>query len=144
MQLAVWSGPRNLSTAMMYSFANRRDFLAIDEPFYASYLKITGLDHPMRSQIIGSQPTDPKVVVSKFQQMAEKERPHVYQKHMTQHMLPEIPRSWMKNVKNVFLIRHPARVISSFAKKYPNPNLGDIGFVKQKELFLVMHGLKNI
>ena len=135
MQLAVWSGPRNISTALMYSFAQREDFFAIDEPFYAAYLAATGLDHPMREEVIASQPTDPKVVIRTLTQPPSDGAAHMYQKHMTQHMIDVIPRDWMKTVTNVFLLRHPARVISSFSKKYENPTLHDIGFQTQFELF---------
>ena len=135
MQLAVWSGPRNISTALMYSFAQREDFFAIDEPFYAAYLAATGLDHPMREEVIASQPIDPDLVISTLTQPQFHGAAHMYQKHMTQHMIDAIPRVWMKTVTNVFLLRHPARVISSFSKKYKNPTLHDIGFQKQIELF---------
>ena len=135
MQLAVWSGPRNISTALMYSFAQREDFFAIDEPFYAAYLAATGLDHPMREEVIASQPKDPNVVIRTLTQPSCDGAAHMYQKHMTQHMIDAIPRVWMKSVTNVFLLRHPARVISSFSKKYENPTLHDIGFQKQIELF---------
>ena len=135
MQLAVWSGPRNISTALMYSFAQREDFFAIDEPFYAAYLSKTGLDHPMREEVIASQPIDPDVVIRTLTQPPSDGAAHMYQKHMTQHMIDAIPRVWMNTVTNVFLLRHPARVISSFSKKYENPTLHDIGFQKQIELF---------
>ncbi len=130
--LAMWSGPRNLSTALMYSFANRPDFCAIDEPFYACYLDKTGLDHPMRDAIIASQATDPNQVISDLTTPRET---HYYQKHMTQHMLDDIPRSWIEQVTNVFLIRHPYRVLASFSDKYDNPTMDDVGFRQQAELF---------
>ena len=135
MQLAVWSGPRNISTALMYSFAQRKDFVAIDEPFYAAYLTLTGLNHPMREEVIASQPTDPDVVIRTLTERPSEGAAHMYQKHMTQHMIEAISRDWMETSTNVFLLRHPARVISSFSKKYENPMLHDIGFQKQKELF---------
>ncbi len=135
MQLAVWSGPRNISTALMYSFAQRKDFVAIDEPFYAAYLTLTGLNHPMREEVIASQPTDPDVVIRTLTERPSEGAAHMYQKHMTQHMIEAISRDWMETITNVFLLRHPARVISSFSKKYENPMLHDIGFQKQKELF---------
>lgn len=135
MRLAVWSGPRNISTAMMYSFANRSDFEAVDEPFYASYLKYTGLNHPMRDDILNSQPNDPGQVIEMLTKESESGLGNQYQKHMTQHMIPQIPREWMLSVTNVFLLRHPARVVASFAKKYPNPTVNDIGFFQQVALF---------
>ena len=116
MQLAVWSGPRNISTALVCSCAQRKDFGAIDEPFYASYLSLTGLNHPMRDEVIASQPIDPKIVIQHLIDPPRHGPKHMYQKHMTQHMIDAIPRDWIKKVTNVFLIRHPARVIASFSK----------------------------
>lgn len=135
MKLAMWSGPRNLSTAMMYAFGNRSDFAAADEPFYAAYLAQTGLAHPMRDDIIASQSTDPDNVVQGLLGPNPDNAPHVYHKHMAQHMIAGVPRDWLGKVGNVFLIRHPARVVASFAAKYENPTLDDIGFVQQAELF---------
>jgi len=135
MKIAVWSGPRNISTALMYSFSQRKDFAVIDEPFYAAYLSITGLDHPMRGDVMASQSTDPMRVIERLTGDPFESKLHVYQKHMTQHMVPSIPRKWMTDVINVFLIRHPTRVVASFAQKYNHPTQGDIGFQKQTELF---------
>lgn len=134
-KIAMWSGPRNLSTAMMYSFGNRADCAVVDEPFYAAYLEKTGLDHPMRDEILESQSTDSKVVVSELMGENPARKPLYYQKHMTQHMIHGVPRDWMRQVVNVFLIRHPARVIASYAAKRENPTLEDIGFRQQAELF---------
>jgi len=131
----MWSGPRNLSTAMMYAFGARPDFAVVDEPFYAAYLARTGLDHPMRDQIIESQPTDPNTVAATLTGPVPGGKPHFYQKHMTQHMIPGVPRNWFGQVRHVFLIRHPARVVASFGAKYDNPTLADIGFTQQTEIF---------
>ena len=132
MNLAMWSGPRNLSTALMYSFANRSDFQAIDEPFYACYLTKTGLNHPMRDDVLAAQPHDADDVIA---DLIAPRGHHYYQKHMTQHMLPDIPRDWIAQVTNVFLIRHPQRVLASFSAKYDNPTATDIGFKQQLDLF---------
>lgn len=131
----MWSGPRNLSTAMMYSFGARSDFAVVDEPFYAAYLTQTGLDHPLREEIIASQSADPDKVAAMLTGPVPEGRAHFYQKHMTQHMIAGIPRDWMDEVKHVFLIRHPARVVASFGAKYENPTLADIGFTQQTELY---------
>lgn len=131
--IAMWSGPRNLSTAMMYSFGARGDCSVQDEPFYGAYLAMTGLEHPMREDIIASQPNNPSDVVA--QMMDADTQPIHYQKHMTQHMIDGVPRDWMADVTNVFLIRHPARVVASYAKKREGPSLKDIGFQQQAELF---------
>ncbi|MBY6140174.1 HAD family hydrolase [Leisingera daeponensis] len=135
MRISMWSGPRNLSTAMMYAFGNRGDCAVVDEPFYAAYLAKTGLDHPMRAEILESQPRDPEAVVQSLLGPVPAAKPYYYQKHMTQHMIPGVPREWMRKVTNVFLIRHPARVIASYAAKRENPILEDIGFRQQAELF---------
>lgn len=140
MRIAMWSGPRNLSTAMMYSFAARGDCAVVDEPFYAAYLAKTGLDHPMRQEILGSQPQDSDHVATSLCGSNPNDLPLFYQKHMTQHMIPGVPRAWMKDVTNVFLIRHPARVIASYAAKRENPVLEDIGFRQQAELFQEVKG----
>jgi len=134
MRIAMWSGPRNLSTAMMYAFGNRGDCAVADEPFYAAYLAMTGLDHPMRAEILDSQPEDPEAVEAALLGPVPDAKPFYYQKHMTHHMIPGVPRDWMRDVTNVFLIRHPARVIASYAVKRENPTLEDIGFRQQAEL----------
>lgn len=135
MRIAMWSGPRNLSTAMMYAFGARADFAVIDEPFYAAYLARTGLNHPMREEILAAQPTDPAEVVAGLLGPIPGRRAHFYQKHMTQHMITGMPRDWMAQVVNVFLIRHPARVAASFSAKYDNPTVADLGFELQLELY---------
>lgn len=133
MKIACWSGPRNISTAMMYAFGNRADCSAVDEPFYAAYLALTGREHPMGDQILASQPQDPAEVVAAIK--GPDATPHIYHKHMAQHMIPEVPRHWFADMKHVFLIRHPARVVASFSAKYDNPELSEIGFVQQAELY---------
>jgi hypothetical protein len=132
-RIAMWSGPRNLSTAMMYSFGGRKDSTVMDEPFYAAYLAKTGTLHPMQNEILASQFQDPDMVARQL--LAPTDRPIFYQKHMTQHMVDGVPRGWMAHVTNVFLIRHPARVVASYAKKRDGPQLDDIGFRQQVELF---------
>ena len=135
MRIAMWSGPRNLSTAMMYAFANRSDFVAMDEPFYATYLAKTGFDHPMRSEVLAAQPHDPQAVIRSILAPLTGDRPHAYHKHMTQHMITSIPRDWMGDVTNIFLIRHPVRVVASFSDKFENPKLDDLGFSQQTDLY---------
>lgn len=131
----MWSGPRNLSTAMMYAFGNRTDCAVVDEPFYAAYLADTGLDHPMRKEILASQAQDPTVVADSLVTEMPEGKPVYYQKHMTHHMTTVTPRSWMRECVNVFLLRHPARVVASYAAKRENPVLEDIGFAQQAALF---------
>lgn len=132
MRIAMWSGPRNLSTAIMYAFGNRADCTAVDEPFYAAYLAATGLDHPMRTAVLASQSPDADRVAA---DLAEGRPGHRYFKLMTHHMLPDFPRDWMNGAAHVFLIRHPARVVASYTAKREAVSLADIGFVEQVELF---------
>lgn len=133
-RLAMWSGPRNLSTAMMYAFAQRSDTAVWDEPFYAAYLTATGLNHPMKDEIITAGDANPETVISKCLYSVPNNKPLFYQKHMTQHMISSFRRDWILDQTNVFLIRHPARVLASYAKKRNNPTLDDIGFSQQAEL----------
>lgn len=135
MKIAMWSGPRNLSTAMMYAFGARSDCAVWDEPFYAAYLAKTGLDHPMRDEILQAGEQNADKVAARCIGHNPSGKEHFYQKHMTQHMIDGVDRGWMKQMKNVFLIRHPARVIASYAKKRQGPTLDDIGFWQQAELF---------
>lgn len=135
----MWSGPRNLSTAMMRSFSSRPDCKAVDEPFYAAYLKATGLRHPMRDAVIASQPTDPAEVIAQCLEVPSDPDRIVYQKHMTQHMIDGFDTGWMAQVTNVFLIRAPERVLASYAAKTEQVSTTDIGFIRQRELFDEVH-----
>lgn len=132
----MWSGPRNLSTALMRSFEARPDVAEVwDEPFYAAYLAASGEDHPMRAEVLSAQAQDWRVIASAC---AEAEGPPgtiIYQKQMTHHMLPGFGRDWMDAVSNVFLIRAPERVAASYRAKREAVSLEDIGFVQQAELF---------
>ncbi|MBC8037378.1 MAG: HAD family hydrolase [Rhizobiales bacterium] len=129
----MWSGPRNISTAMMYAFGNRPDCVAWDEPFYAFSLVHHGNDHPMREEIIAANDSDWDALVARCTGPASK--PLFYQKHMTHHMLPGYDRSWITKLSNAFLIRSPERVLASYARKWPDVTLRDIGFVEQAEIF---------
>ncbi|MES1201965.1 MAG: HAD family hydrolase [Pseudomonadota bacterium] len=133
-RIAMWSGPRNLSTAMMRSFGARADTTCVDEPFYAAYLARTGFDHPMRDEIIAAYPEDAEAVALRLSE-APVSKPIFYQKHMTHHMLPDMPRAWMGKVRHAFLIRHPARVLASYANKMQSASLEAIGFPQQVALF---------
>ena len=139
MKIAAWSGPRNLSTALMYSFANRADFTVMDEPFYAPYLASTGLNHPMMDSILATHETDAKRVAIVCENDGKK--PHKYMKHMPHHMLNSFPLDWTKACVNIHLIRHPAHVIASYAIKRENPTLEDIGYPQQLALYDRIGGL---
>jgi hypothetical protein len=134
-RIAMWSGPRNLSTALMYAFAARGDCAVKDEPMYGAYLSATGIDHPMRDAVIGSQRPDHLDVAADCLGPIPDGKALFYQKHMTQHLIPAFDRRFIRGLTNVFLIRHPARVVASYARKREQPTLADIGFVRQAELF---------
>jgi hypothetical protein len=134
-RIAMWSGPRNISTAMMRSFENRPDTSVVDEPFYAAYLARTGIDHPMRDEVLAAYSTDWRVAIETVLGPVPQNRPIFYQKHMTHHMLDEFDRSWIARCRNAFLIRAPERVLASYTEKRPEVALADIGFVQQHELF---------
>ncbi len=135
-RIAMWSGPRNLSTAMMRSFGNRADVAQVwDEPFYAVYLAMSGLDHPMRAEILSTQAQDWRQVAAACASVPAGPGRIVYQKQMTHHLLPDIGRDWIAELCNVFLIRAPERVLASYAAKREAVTLEDIGFTQQAELF---------
>ncbi len=135
LRIAMWSGPRNISTAMMRAFGNRPDCAASDEPFYAAYLAVTGLDHPMREAVIASQPKDWRDVVDCLTGPAPEGKPIWYQKHMTHHMVDGFGRGWIDQVANAFLIRAPEAVIASYAQKRGDFSLEEIGLPAQVDLF---------
>jgi hypothetical protein len=141
MRIAMWSGPRNLSTAMMYSFAARGDCAVWDEPFYATYLKLTGLAHPMAEEIIATHGNDAARVGVSCLGSNPDNKPHFYMKHMAQHMVDGVPLDWTEDCVHVHLIRHPARVIASYAAKREDPMLEDIGFTQQLNLFDQLGGV---
>jgi hypothetical protein len=134
-RIAMWSGPRNISTAMMRSFEARGDTAVSDEPFYAAYLARTGIDHPMRDEVMASQPRDPAAVAALLLGPVPGNEPIWYQKHMTLHLLAGDRLDWMGHVRNAFLIRDPTSVLASYALKRDAVTLADIGFVQQRELF---------
>ncbi|CTQ32498.1 hypothetical protein [Jannaschia rubra] len=138
MRLIAWSGPRNLSTAMMYAFGSRPDFEVLDEPFYAAFLKASGADHPMRDAVLADQPTDPEEVAAIC---AAPPKVHSYQKHMAHHMLPGFPMGWAEGAVHLHLIRHPARVIASYGAKRAEATEADIGFAAQAALYDRIGGL---
>jgi Sulfotransferase domain len=134
-RIAMWSGPRNISTAMMRSWGNRADTFVCDEPFYAHYLQATGRDHPGADEVIANGETDWRNVVQRLTRDIPEGKHIFYQKQMTHHLLPQIDRAWLRVVTNCFLIRDPREVIVSYIKKNNDPTLEDIGFVQQAEIF---------
>ena len=140
LRIAMWSGPRNISTAMMRAWENRGDCAVSDEPLYAAYLATTGLDHPMRDEVIAAGDTDWRGVVCYLLGPVPGDRPIWYQKHMTHHLLPgmlsqESGRAWIAQLANVLLIRDPREVIVSYLKARTTVTAEDIGLPQQVELF---------
>lgn len=131
----MWSGPRNISTAMMRSWENRGDCSVSDEPLYAHYLAATGNDHPGAAEVIADGDTDWRNVVSTLTNSALDSHPIWYQKHMTHHLLPNMERAWIRSLTNVFLIRDPTEVVASYIKSRPNVSADDIGLIQQARLF---------
>src|SRR6476660_4247511 len=134
-RIAMWSGPRNISTAMMRSWGNRPDTFVCDEPFYAYYLRETGLPHPGADEVIATGETDWRKVVQHLTGEIPEGKQVFYQKQMTHHLLPEIDRSWVATVTNCFLIRDPREVIASYLKKNNDPTVEDVGYLQEIEIF---------
>lgn len=145
-RVAVWSGPRNLSTALMRSFSSRADCVVSDEPFYASYLMATGFDHPGREEVLASQSTDWREVaqavsrgpvprsIPSANDLPSGGRIVWYQKHMAQHMREEMLGDWLDGLTHAILVRHPARVIASYRKVFPRMTLQETGLSWQMKL----------
>lgn len=136
--IAMWSGPRNLSTAMMRSFGARADCSVVDEPFFAPFLKASGKAHPGREETLAAHECDP-VKVAKLC-AAPTDTAYCFQKHMPHHMLDGFPMDWAAQgsdnaAKHFFLIREPARVIASYAKGRDIFDLDDLGYAPQRRLW---------
>jgi hypothetical protein len=133
-RIAMWSGPRNISTAMMRSWENRPDCSVIDEPFYAYYLAQTQSPHPMFEQIIASQSVNYHDVANAMSSGSCNTELQ-YQKQMTHHMLPNCDLAWTEHLTHCFLIREPAQVVNSYTNSRGECNADDIGIKRQFELY---------
>jgi hypothetical protein len=133
-RIAMWSGPRNISTALMRSFENRPDTRVVDEPFYAYYLSRSGVRHPGKEEVIASQSTSWQSVA---RQLCEDpvDQDVFYQKHMTHHILDDVALDWTPKLTHCFLIRDPLYVVNSYSKKRETVNSKDIGILRQLELY---------
>lgn len=134
LRIAMWSGPRNISTALMRSWENRPDCSVVDEPFYAAYLSATGLDHPCRDSIIAAQNSDYQQVIEQLTR-GKVSTELQYQKHMTHHIPDDMNMAWCQDLRHCFLIRDPAQVIASYLQKMPSVDEQAIGIRRQAELF---------
>ncbi|MBV9830776.1 MAG: HAD family hydrolase, partial [Marmoricola sp.] len=132
LRVAMWSGPRNISTALMRAWKNRPDTVVVDEPFYAAYLHATGIDHPGRADVIASQPTDPAEVVRAL--LSDESAPVQYSKQMTHHVLDDTPLDWLGSVRNVLLVRDPREVVASYVRSREACEPEDIGLLQQVRL----------
>jgi hypothetical protein len=136
LRVAMWSGPRNISTAMMRAWENRGDCAVSDEPLYAAYLAATRLDHPGRDEIIADGDIDSERVAAALSTgPAPGGQPIWYQKHMSHHLLPGHESGWVERLSNVFLIRDPAEVVESYLKSRATVEPTDIGLLQQSALF---------
>jgi hypothetical protein len=128
----MWSGPRNISTALLRSWENRPDTRVVDEPLYPFYLNETKLNHPGRDEIIAAGETSWQKVVAELTAPVDGV---YYQKHMTHHLIPQLPRDWIGELTNVLLIRDPAEVVASYVRSRADVVAEDIGLVQQTELY---------
>jgi hypothetical protein len=135
LRLAMWSGPRNISTAMMRAWGNRPDTFVCDEPLYAYYLLKTGANHPVREEVIATGETDWRKAVDWLTGEVPQGKSIFFQKHMTHHLLSEIDRGWLDRVSNCFLIRDPREVIVSYLRKNGDPTAEDVGYPQQTEIY---------
>jgi len=132
-RICLWSSPRNISTAMMYSFAQRPDTIVFDEPLYAHYLSVTGFDHPGKEEVLASQEQDGEKVIQQII-LADYNKPVVFFKQMTHHLV-ELDEDFLAKVYNIIFIRDPKQIISSYAQVRPHVTMQDIGIEKQWHLF---------
>ena len=135
--ICLWSCPRNISTALMYSFAQREDTQVFDEPLYAHYLKISGANHPAREEVLQSLENNGSKVVQEV--ILQENKKILFHKLMT-HFLIDIDTTFLSKVSNIILIRNPEEIIASYSKVIPNPKLEDIGLQQQYELYLSLEG----
>ena len=131
-RLAVWSGPRNISTALMRSWGSRPDTTVVDEPLYAFYLQTTGLDHPGREEVIAAGETSWEAVVEVLTAPC---KGVFYQKHMAHNIIADLPREWISSLTNVLLVRDPHEVVASYVKTRNRVVASDIGLVQQARLY---------
>lgn len=134
-RIAMWSGPRNISTALMRSFENRPDCMVVDEPFYACYLHHTGLDHPGRQEVLESQPIDPDRVIKALMRPLPPGTRLQYQKQMTHHLPADAGHDWMAQIDHCFLLRDPRAMVASYVKTRPDVSFEDLGIAQMHELF---------
>ena len=134
-RFAMWSGPRNISTAMMRSWGNRPDCVVVDEPLYAYFLHYSGRQDPGRDEIIAAGPTDWREVVARLTGPVPGDPAIFYQKQMPHHLTPEIELDWVSELHNALLIREPHEVVASYVKSRAELTRPDLGLMQQVELY---------
>lgn len=134
-RIAMWSGPRNISTAMMRSWENRKDTVVIDEPLYGPYLATTGKKHAAWEETIADQGADWRPVAKALSEDEFEGAEIYYQKHMSHHLLSEIELNFLAAMRHAFLIRHPNDVLSSYLRKHHRATPEDLGYPQQVKLF---------
>lgn len=132
-RIVLWSGPRNISTALMYSFAQRSDTKVFDEPLYGYYLNESNADeyHPGAKEVLNEMETNGQKVIDMM--MGPHAADVVFFKHMTHHQL-ELDRSFMKDCINVILTRDPREMLTSIAKVIAHPKMSDIGYLAHLDI----------
>ncbi len=134
-RLAMWSGPRNISTAMMRSWENRPDTFVVDEPLYPHFLAATGIDHPGRDEVLAVGETDWQVVVEQLLGPVPGGAPVFYQKQMAHHLVADVGHAWIGELTNVLLIRDPREVVASYIRSREDVTPDDIGLPQQTVLY---------
>ncbi|MGI9271162.1 MAG: sulfotransferase family protein [Woeseiaceae bacterium] len=144
--ICLWSGPRNVSTALMYSFAQRDDTRVVDEPLYGHYLQVSGADHPGRDEVIANMNCDGDAVMAELLEVARQDGSRqLFLKHMAHHLV-ELELRFLDQVRNVFLIRDPREMLPSLTVQIPHAGLADTGLQRQWQLYcaLTEHGQRPI
>lgn len=139
-RINCWSGPRNVSTALMRSFGSRADTQVVDEPLYGHFLATTSASHPGRDVLVRQLTTDAQRVIDEVI-LGPCDRPILFCKQMAHHLTPDIDLSFLERCENVLLIRHPADVVASLSKTLPDPSLRDVGIARQLQLLHELHDM---
>lgn len=132
--ICLWSGPRNVSTALMYSFAERTDTRVVDEPLYGHYLRVTGIEHPGRDEVIAAMDCDGDRVMRQLLDRHEDDADYLFLKQMAHHLV-DMDTAFLESTRNIFLIRDPEQMLPSLTIQLPNAGLDDTGLKKQWLLF---------
>jgi len=135
LRLAMWSGPRNMSTAMMRAWENRPDSIVVDEPLYGAYLARTHIPHPDAQAVVHAQGDDYDAAIRGCLERTDDKATLFYQKHMTHHLLPDLDHTWLHKLTNAFLIRDPAEVLASYLRTRGEATAEDLGVERQADIY---------